>query len=82
MMFEPDGGGWNNIQMAMESVVRLAVTMGCTLMLPPEQRCKCMYLLCRGDFQFKMTRVSADEIYDNVHDVLTENKTVYMATDE
>jgi Holliday junction resolvase RusA-like endonuclease len=36
----------------------------------------------RGDFQFKTTRISADEIYENVHDVLTENKTVYVATDE
>ena len=53
--------------------------VGRTLVLPPEQ---CMYLLRRGDFQFIMTRVSVDEIYDNVQDVLTENKTVYMATDE
>jgi hypothetical protein len=36
----------------------------------------------RGDFQFKTTRIRADEIYQNVHDVLTENKTVYVATDE
>jgi len=36
----------------------------------------------RGDFQFKTTRIEAQEIYDNVHDVLTENKTVYVATDE
>jgi hypothetical protein len=79
MTFEPDGGGWNNIRMAMETVVGLAVATGRTLVLPPEQR---MYLLRRGDFQFITTRVSADEIYDNVQDVLTENKTVYVATDE
>ena len=36
----------------------------------------------RGDFQFKATRIEAQEIYDNVHDVLTENKTVFIATDE
>lgn len=36
----------------------------------------------RGDFQFKSTRIEAQEIYDNVQDVLTENKTVYVATDE
>lgn len=36
----------------------------------------------RGDFQFKTTRIDAQEIYDNVHDVLTENKTVFIATDE
>jgi hypothetical protein len=79
MTFELDGGGRNNIRMVMETVVGLAVATGCTLLLPHEQR---MYLLRRGDFQFIMTRVSADEIYNNVHDVLTENKTVYVATDE
>jgi hypothetical protein len=42
MTFEPDGGGWNNIRMAMETVVGLAVATGRTLVLPPEQR---MYLL-------------------------------------
>mmetsp|Transcript_46732 Transcript_46732/g.69496 ORF Transcript_46732/g.69496 Transcript_46732/m.69496 type:complete len:638 (-) Transcript_46732:245-2158(-) len=36
----------------------------------------------RGDFQFKTTRISAQEIYENTHDVLTENKTIYIATDE
>ena len=36
----------------------------------------------RGDFQFKDTRVDADIIYNNVKDVLTENATVYIATDE
>jgi hypothetical protein len=36
----------------------------------------------RGDFQFKSTRIEAQEIYDNIQDVLTENKTVYVATDE
>ena len=36
----------------------------------------------RGDFQFKTTRVSAEEIYEASRDVLTENKTVYIATDE
>ena len=42
LTFEPDGGGWNNIRMAMETVVGLAIAMGRTLVLPPEQR---MYLL-------------------------------------
>jgi len=42
MTFEPDGGGWNNIRMAMETVLGLAIAMGRTLVLPPSQK---MYLL-------------------------------------
>lgn len=42
MTFEPDGGGWNNIRMSMETVLAMAHAMGRTLVLPPEQR---MYLL-------------------------------------
>jgi GDP-fucose protein O-fucosyltransferase len=36
----------------------------------------------RGDFQYKNTRIEADEIYKNVKDVLKEGSTVYIATDE
>jgi hypothetical protein len=36
----------------------------------------------RGDFQYKETRVDADEIYENVRDVLVENSTIFIATDE
>mmetsp|Transcript_775 Transcript_775/g.1319 ORF Transcript_775/g.1319 Transcript_775/m.1319 type:complete len:544 (+) Transcript_775:274-1905(+) len=42
MTFEPDGGGWNNIRMAMETVVAMAFATGRTLVMPPAQR---MYLL-------------------------------------
>ena len=42
LTFEPDEGGWNNIRMALESVLGLAVAMGRTLVLPPEKE---MYLL-------------------------------------
>ena len=42
MTFEPDGGGWNNIRMAMESTIGLAVAMGRTLVMPPQKQ---MYLL-------------------------------------
>lgn len=37
-----DGGGWNNIRMAMETVVVMAHAMGRTLVMPPAQG---MYLL-------------------------------------
>jgi len=36
----------------------------------------------RGDFQYKNTRLEADEIYKNSNDVLTENATVFIATDQ
>jgi hypothetical protein len=42
LTFEPDHGGFNNIRMAMETVLALAFAMGRTLVLPPEKR---MYLL-------------------------------------
>ena len=43
--FEPDGGGWNNIRMAYETILVLAHAMGRTLVLPPENK---MYLLGKG----------------------------------
>jgi len=46
MTFEPDGGGWNNIRMAMETVLAMAHAMGRTLVLPPEAR---MYLLTKNN---------------------------------
>lgn len=36
----------------------------------------------RGDFQYKSTRVSAQEIYDISKDEIPENSTVYIGTDE
>lgn len=35
----------------------------------------------RGDFQYKATRLEADQIYENVKDELTEKTTVFIATD-
>jgi hypothetical protein len=37
LTFEPDGGGWNNIRMAMESTIALSVAMGRTLVMPPQK---------------------------------------------
>jgi len=46
LTFEPDEGGWNNIRMAMETAVTMALAMGRILVLPPEQG---MYLLGKKD---------------------------------
>ena len=49
MTFEPDGGGFNNIRMSMETVLTIAVATGRTLVLPPSQH---MYLLGQSTFSF------------------------------
>ena len=36
----------------------------------------------RGDFQYKNTRITADQIYEKSKDQLTEGTTLYIATDE
>lgn len=36
----------------------------------------------RGDFQFKTTRIPAEEIFENSKDELTPNTTIFIATDE
>lgn len=41
-----DEGGWNNIRMSMETAVAMALAMGRTLVMPPEQG---MYLLHKND---------------------------------
>jgi len=46
LTFEPDGGGWNNIRMAMESTIGLSIAMGRTLVMPPQKK---MYLLGKNN---------------------------------
>ena len=36
----------------------------------------------RGDFQYQRTRLDAKQIYENTRDILQENSTIYIATDE
>ena len=36
----------------------------------------------RGDFQYKQTRIEADEIYENINDIVKEKNTLFIATDE
>lgn len=36
----------------------------------------------RGDFQFKRTRIEANEIYENTKELLTPGATIFIATDE
>lgn len=46
LTFEPDGGGWNNIRMALETVIAIAVATQRTLVLPPKHK---LYLLRKDD---------------------------------
>ena len=56
--FEYDNGGWNNIRMAMETSLVLAMGMGRTLVLPPEAP---LYLLNKDA---KWQRHSFDAFFD------------------
>jgi hypothetical protein len=49
LTFEPDGGGFNNIRMSLETVITMAVAMGRVLVLPPSQK---MYLLGKSALEF------------------------------
>lgn len=60
MTFEPDGGGWNNIRMAMETVLGMAFAMGRTLVLPPHQK---MYLLTKEEKGKQRSQFSFDHFF-------------------
>jgi len=91
MTFEPDGGGWNNIRMAMETVLGLgtlrfcvgsfadicllAIATGRTLVLPPEQR---MYLLAKDRGKIKTDFSFAD--FFPMHELAAENDGLELIT--
>lgn len=75
MTFEPDGGGWNNIRMAMETVVGLAIATGRTLVLPPQKR---MYLLAKGHGKQK-THFDFDDFFP-LKQMALENAALDMIT--
>lgn len=75
MTFEPDGGGWNNIRMAMETVVGLAIATGRTLVLPPQKK---MYLLGKGHGKQK-THFDFDDFFP-MKQMAEENDSLEMIT--
>eukprot|EP00986_Skeletonema_menzelii_P005115 scaffold1811_cov145-Skeletonema_menzelii.AAC.6 len=59
LTFEPDGGGFNNIRMSMETMIVMAHAMSRTLVMPPSQG---MYLL-RKDRGKQRVHFSFDDFY-------------------
>ncbi|KAL9183369.1 hypothetical protein ACHAXT_005156 [Thalassiosira profunda] len=59
LTFEPDGGGFNNARMSMETIVLMSHAMGRTLVLPPSQG---VYLL-RKDRDKQRVHFSFEDFY-------------------
>jgi len=59
LTFEPDGGGFNNARMSMETIVVMSHAMGRTLVLPPSQG---VYLL-RKDRDKQRVHFSFEDFY-------------------
>ena len=59
LTFEPDGGGFNNIRMSLETIIVMAHAMGRILVMPPSQG---MYLL-RKDRDKQKVHFSFDDFY-------------------
>lgn len=68
-------GGWNNIRMAMETVVGLAIATGRTLVLPPQKK---MYLLAKGHGKQK-THFDFDDFFP-MKQMAEENDALEMIT--
>lgn len=77
MTFEPDGGGWNNARMAMETILGLAIATGRTLVLPPEQA---MYLLRNGR-KMQKTDFSFQDFFP-MHEIAQEQQGLHIITME
>lgn len=60
VVFEPDPGGWNNIRMAVETVIVFAHATGRTLVLPPKA---VLYLLAQNK-QWKDNKSGLDDFYN------------------
>ena len=75
MTFEPDGGGWNNIRMAMETILGLAIATGRILVLPPEQS---MYLLRKRNSQQKINFSFQD--FFPMHEIAKEQDGLHLIT--
>eukprot|EP00551_Chaetoceros_affinis_P006104 CAMPEP_0203671216 /NCGR_PEP_ID=MMETSP0090-20130426/7061_1 /ASSEMBLY_ACC=CAM_ASM_001088 /TAXON_ID=426623 /ORGANISM="Chaetoceros affinis, Strain CCMP159" /LENGTH=653 /DNA_ID=CAMNT_0050536229 /DNA_START=74 /DNA_END=2035 /DNA_ORIENTATION=+ len=43
LIFEPDSAGFNNIRMSLETILTLGISMGRTIVLPPEKRIYLMW---------------------------------------
>ena len=59
LTFEPDGGGFNNIRMSLETIVVMAHAMGRTLVMPPSQN----HYLLRKDRDKQRTHFSFNDFY-------------------
>lgn len=66
LTFEPDEGGFNNIRMALETTVAIALATGRILVLPPKQK---MYLLGHEKGQ----HLSFDDFY-HLENIAAKNK--------
>lgn len=75
LTFEPDEGGWNNIRMAFESAVAMAVSMGRTLVLPPKMR---MYRLWDGGADEKNVIGFSD--FFHFDSIVSEHKALKVIT--
>jgi len=75
--FEPDGGGWNNIRMAMETVILMACSMGRTLVMPPSQN---FYLLAKR--QKNQTNFFSFADFFPLEEIESEHKSIKMISME